>query len=208
MEMNQQKENTNSIPITQTVTPNKKMKECKTCGNVIAKSAKRCPACGAKNHRPLIYHSSFRVLCFLFAFVIIINMVIFLKNNVYITPSSYQRLNYQEILEDCIYDEEAAKEKYIGEHYSISGPCNPYWNNSWSIYKSYDYAQYSSEYITTTRTTLKVYAKFKSVDAKKNMPKVQYGDEVTIKGVITDIHYDDIDREVTIDITVYESYKI
>ena len=32
---------------------NKKMKPCKVCGNMIAKKAKRCPQCGAKNKKPI-----------------------------------------------------------------------------------------------------------------------------------------------------------
>ena len=30
-----------------------KMKKCDTCGAEIAESAKRCPACGAKNKKPI-----------------------------------------------------------------------------------------------------------------------------------------------------------
>lgn len=32
---------------------NKGMTTCKVCGNELAKSAKRCPHCGAKNKRPI-----------------------------------------------------------------------------------------------------------------------------------------------------------
>lgn len=32
---------------------NKGMTTCKVCGNELAKSAKRCPHCGAKNRRPI-----------------------------------------------------------------------------------------------------------------------------------------------------------
>lgn len=31
----------------------KKLMQCKTCGNEIAKSAKKCPHCGAKNKKPI-----------------------------------------------------------------------------------------------------------------------------------------------------------
>ena len=30
-----------------------KMKKCDTCGAEIAENAKRCPACGAKNKKPI-----------------------------------------------------------------------------------------------------------------------------------------------------------
>lgn len=48
--MNENKENTQQEPLNTAVQDGipKGMKKCKTCGKVIAKSAKRCPACGAK----------------------------------------------------------------------------------------------------------------------------------------------------------------
>lgn len=39
---------------TQTVQENKKMMACKTCGAQMAKSAKKCPSCGAKNPKKRI----------------------------------------------------------------------------------------------------------------------------------------------------------
>lgn len=204
--MNQPTENINNTPASQQIVPNKKMKECKICGNVIAKSAKRCPFCGAKNNRPIIYHSGFRILCIFVALVILVNTGIFVKNNAYIKPTSYNIMDYQELIEDCMYDEEAAKEKYIGEHYSISGPCNPFKEESWGIHRYFKYTHYSSEYITTIDWELSVIAEFKSVNAKNNKPLAHYGENVTVKGVITNLTYDYAGKGVSIHLTVYESY--
>ena len=50
MENNELQENKNMIP-------------CKTCGKMIAKNAKKCPHCGAKNKKPIYKRVWFIILC-------------------------------------------------------------------------------------------------------------------------------------------------
>lgn len=50
MENNEVQENKNMIP-------------CKTCGKMIAKNAKKCPHCGAKNKKPIYKRVWFIILC-------------------------------------------------------------------------------------------------------------------------------------------------
>ncbi len=42
---------------------NKNMVPCKTCGKMIAKNAKKCPHCGAKNKKPIYKRVWFIILC-------------------------------------------------------------------------------------------------------------------------------------------------
>ena len=48
-----------------------KLTQCKSCGTEIAKSAKLCPQCGAKNKKPLYKRPWFIILCVIAVFVII-----------------------------------------------------------------------------------------------------------------------------------------
>lgn len=56
----------------QTPTPNKRMKSCKTCGTQIAKNAKVCPSCGAKNKKNIFKRVWFWFLCIIALFVIVL----------------------------------------------------------------------------------------------------------------------------------------
>lgn len=47
---------------------NKKMTNCKVCGTEIAKNAKRCPHCGAKNKKPIYKRGWFIFLVVILAF--------------------------------------------------------------------------------------------------------------------------------------------
>jgi len=47
-----------------------KMKPCKTCGQMIAKKAKKCPHCGAKNKKPVYKRFWFWLLCIIVALFI------------------------------------------------------------------------------------------------------------------------------------------
>ena len=42
---------------------NRNMVPCRVCGNMIAKSAKKCPHCGAKNKKPIYKRLWFIILC-------------------------------------------------------------------------------------------------------------------------------------------------
>ena len=48
----------------------KKMIPCKTCGAQIAANAKACPACGAKNKKPLLRRPGFWILMVLHLIII------------------------------------------------------------------------------------------------------------------------------------------
>ncbi len=48
-----------------------KMKTCKSCGQLIAKSAKKCPNCGAKNPQPVYKKWWFWLIILIFLFIII-----------------------------------------------------------------------------------------------------------------------------------------
>lgn len=48
-----------------------KLKQCKSCGAEIAKSAKNCPQCGAKNKKPVYKRVWFILLCIIAVFIII-----------------------------------------------------------------------------------------------------------------------------------------
>ena len=67
----------------QPAVPNKKMKLCKTCGATIAKSAKRCPVCGAKNKKPIYKRVWFWLIC-----IIVLIVIVNWAYSIFVSPSN------------------------------------------------------------------------------------------------------------------------
>lgn len=73
--MYEQENKTNEIaPNEKILEKNKKMKQCGTCGSIIAKSAKKCPFCGAKNKKKFYKRKRFWISIALLV-VVIINLI-------------------------------------------------------------------------------------------------------------------------------------
>lgn len=100
--MNEQQENEimNTVSDTQIIETNSKMKQCPTCSNVIAKSAKRCPFCGAKNKKKFYKRKRFWVIVILLI-VIIINLIP--KNDIVASEQSKITTSVAETTEPTLY---------------------------------------------------------------------------------------------------------
>lgn len=62
MESNEMPNVPQQMPPATPPTYNPNMKPCKSCGNMIAKNAKACPSCGAKNKKPIYKRAWFWVI--------------------------------------------------------------------------------------------------------------------------------------------------
>lgn len=97
----------------------KNMKLCKACGKQIAKSAKRCPSCGAKNKKPLLKRFWFWVLAIAAIFGIV---SIIRENKSYdLTKPDFTLLS-DEMMKEFSDDESAAKSKFKYKVISLTGP--------------------------------------------------------------------------------------
>ena len=117
---------------------NKGMTTCKVCGNELAKSAKRCPHCGAKNKRPVYKR---------WWFWLFIAIVIYLAVNLISARMEAKKANEREVEEynylDYEYTEVAiqdmltvlernplqAESKYVGQYIKFSGYVDDYINS-------------------------------------------------------------------------------
>lgn len=75
----------------QTTVTNKKMMACKTCGTSMAKSAKKCPSCGAKNKKPPIG------LLIVLAIVVVLGGMFALKSWNYNSSDAILKANGEEL---------------------------------------------------------------------------------------------------------------
>lgn len=95
------------------------MKKCKSCGNDIAKSAKICPSCGAKNKKP-IYKRVWFILLVLVLLVIVISAIVnSTKSYDYSKPEAI--VTVDEILDDFNTNSATASEKYSDNVIAITG---------------------------------------------------------------------------------------
>ena len=98
------------------------MKTCRACGAEIAKSAKHCPHCGAKNKRPIYCRPWVYMLLAVVALVVYFNLSVIGRNfevTVY-KDSGAETIKMSE-LSDIVYkDSITFKEEYQGKEVSFS----------------------------------------------------------------------------------------
>jgi hypothetical protein len=121
-------------PIENEVVKNKKMKACKSCGTMIAKNAKVCPSCGAKNKKP-IYKRVW--------FIVLVIAIIAILISVFKGPKEYDFENpvavvtVDEILQDFQRNESSASEKYSDNVVSVTGQVSQVLD-SYAVIRAYD----------------------------------------------------------------------
>ncbi len=104
-------ENNQTTPTTtQQPVMNKKMAACKTCGAPMAKSAKQCPACGAKNSKKKIT----KLIAFLVIIAIVVGYPAFYiirnNNSAIITTRNGEEFKIAELSD--VYEDYMANDKY------------------------------------------------------------------------------------------------
>ena len=177
-----------------------KMTTCKACGAEIAASAKACPNCGAKNKKPIYKRPWFIIL----AIVVILGIGGAAiggggddgqpatsepaasdeasSGSGDETKAKEKKIEYEEISADQLSEDlesnaAAAKDKYDGNYYAISGKLGNI--DSDGAYIDIDT---SDEW---DFTNIQCYIQNdKQLDKVKNMSK---GDAITVKGKVTDV---------------------
>lgn len=96
----------------------KKMKACKTCGTMIAKNAKRCPSCGAKNKKPI-----YKRLWFWILVIAVVGVIIgVIKDS---QPIDYDnpaaKVTTDDIVREFHKNEANAKSKYGDKTVAVTG---------------------------------------------------------------------------------------
>lgn len=178
---------------TQTAVSNKKIMACKTCGAQMAKSAKKCPSCGAKNKKPPI------VLIAILAIVLVLGAMFALRVWNYnssdavlnVNGTEYNWTEYRDLYHEYYLNGKAIefKEKFVPA----------------SVEKSGEITQISDAIIGSTlkgnmptKNTLKrfeitiddgctysvIYKYYE--EANYDFSHLSVGDKVTVRGVITE----------------------
>ncbi len=100
----------------------KKMKLCKVCGKPIAKNAKRCPYCGAKNKKPLFKRVSTYILLLI---IVVIVAVIATSGNQYKLSDDAKNMSekdYKAACQEVAYEDLMRNiDKYVGQKVKFTG---------------------------------------------------------------------------------------
>ena len=112
-------ENSTEIKTVNTEIPNANLIPCKTCGNQMAKTAKKCPSCGAKNKSKskkslIVFGAIILAIAIIFGGKSIVNTI--KENNIEFQPG-----NARAMLTEHRANEAAANAKYSGEAYYFIG---------------------------------------------------------------------------------------
>lgn len=177
----------------QTTVTNKKMMACKTCGTQMAKSAKKCPSCGAKNKKPPVF------LIIVLALVIVLGGLFALRVYNYNSSDAILTVNGTE------YNWNEYRDLY--HEYYLNGKTIEFKENfvPVSVEKSGEITQISDAIIGSTmngnmptRNTLKKFeitiddgctysVIYKYYDeADYDFSHLSVGDKVTVRGFITE----------------------
>ena len=179
----------------------KKMTTCKSCGQPIAKSAKSCPNCGAKNKKPFYKRVWFILLCVF----LVLGLISSLggeasKNNTDKANSSNTSSNTSST---PATSEQSPVEEIAYTQYSISEMMDDLENNALKAESKYN-KQYveitgklnvidsSGKYISLVRTDnqfaiLGVQCYLKNDDQKQQVMEMSIGDTITLRGKITNV---------------------
>jgi RNA polymerase subunit RPABC4/transcription elongation factor Spt4 len=170
----------------------KKMKTCSSCGTEIAKSAKACPQCGAKNKKP-IYK---RVWFIIFVAIVVIGIASNLGgkqnegsastpapsttsgSNAATATKEYTPYDVSVLMSDLNSNAMKAEEKYKKANVKITGRLN--------VIDS------SGKYISLTPTNdeyaiIGVQCYIKNEDQKNKIMNMSIGDTVILSGQIKDV---------------------
>jgi hypothetical protein len=153
----QEIQNETIVPKEQTLNTNKKMKQCSTCSNIIAKSAKRCPYCGAKNKKRFYKRKRFWIIIFL---LIVIIIGVIPKNNEETleqqsdnTNTTEQTLQYKDV-----YEGDTIETDFVSITIDeISTTDTIYSTNSSVVYNANEGEQYFYMTGTITNTSNSIY---------------------------------------------------
>lgn len=163
------------------------MKNCKVCGSQIAKSAKSCPKCGAKNSKPLYKRVWFWVLLVCLVGVVGSAMGNSNSDNTALTnepivitetPIEYQVIDIQTLFDDLDNNAAKAKNDYNKKYVEITGVLKVIDSDGKYITISIDGTSYLFK---TVQCYIKDKAQLDVVFTKS------VGDELTIKGKITSV---------------------
>lgn len=162
-----------------------KIKQCKVCGKEIAKSAKVCPYCGAKNKKPI-----YKRWWFIVIIVLIVLGALFgggdsepTANTPTDTKAEQQKIEYtaytvNKLISDLEKNAAKAQDKYEGKYVELTGELSV-------IDSDGKYIALHSDDIIFTLADVQCYIKGdEQLDKVKEM---EIGDTVTVKGKITDV---------------------
>lgn len=175
------------------------MTKCKTCGEEIAKSAKICPKCGAKNKKPIYKKWWFYVLITIAAIIIIASVSggnknnshtdipsttssVVVDNNSNVNPSEnieYTSYNVTELF-DILSDNAMKAQKLEGTYVEITGYLNVIDSDGKYIgvgAKDDDY-----DYIFQN-----IHCKFTDDAQREKVMEMSSGDQIVLRGEITDV---------------------
>ena len=167
-----------------------KIKQCKVCGKDIATSAKVCPYCGAKNKKPIYKRWWFILLVILFVLSIIGGLGGADTDTPTDTPSKveekepeieYTEYTVEKLMNDLDKNAAKAKDRYVDKYVELSGRLS--------------YIDIDGKYFSirpekeTTISMLHVNCDLRKKDKEslKRLKELEVGDNVTVRGKITDI---------------------
>ncbi len=185
----------NTTASTSNTQPNKKMKACKHCGVLIAKSAKVCPKCGGKNNPPIYTRPWFIIL----AIVIVIGLGSSMGKGSKSSSGStnteskdtssvkkedvtteekieYTPVTVSEMVSDLESNAMKAESKYKGQYIEITGELS-------NIDSSGKYISLSPEEFSMYN----VQCYLKSDEQKEKVMEMTKGDKVTLRGKCKDV---------------------
>ena len=163
-----------------------KIKQCKVCGKDIATSAKVCPYCGAKNKKPIYKRWWFIAL----TVFIILGVIGNLGGTDTDAPSKveekepeieYTEYTVEKLMNDLDKNAAKAKDRYVDKYVELSGRLS--------------YIDVDGKYFSirpekeTTISMLHVNCDLRKKDKEslKRLKELEVGDNVTVRGKITDI---------------------
>lgn len=159
-----------------------KMKLCKTCGKEIAKKAKSCPYCGAKNKKPIYKRVWFIILCAILA-IIIVGCVAGGSDDDSSSSTSNKKIEYTSydistMLDDLEDNAASAKDKYDGKYVKITGKLS-------TIDSDGSYISIEDPSDEWSLDDIMCY--IESDEQLKQVKNYSTGDTITVKGKITEV---------------------
>lgn len=150
--------------------PNKNMKPCPSCGNMISKKAKTCPNCGAKIKKPIYKRAWFIILLSIVAIAIIAAVVNGNKTYDYNNPDV--KVTVDTILNEYNSNSASAAEKYSDKVVALTGQINNITNDCLYL-RAYD-------------DSLWLYNVTINMDEGEDISSLKNGDTLTVVGICDD----------------------
>ena len=177
----------------QVLTKNKNLIACKTCGTEIAKTAKTCPSCGAKNKKKpsaLIFIIAAIIIVLVGAYIVKIMNFNAVKATLTVDGTKYSWSEYKDLYHDYYLNGKSAEfqDKFIPATAEISGKITKISNDIIGETMDGNLPSKSTmkEYIITIDDGCTYSIKYGYYDqANYDFSHLAVGDKVTVKGTVT-----------------------